>query len=202
MTESPRLFEAFFRGIRYDDVAHVASRICGICSISHSTASIQATEAAFGVKISEQTWLLRKLLYDAEMLESHVLHVLFLVSPDYLDVDSVFPLVATHPDVVLAAVRLKKLAYNLAEMIAGRKTHPITPIIGGFSKLPTTDEIKAMRERMLVAWKDIDLMVAVAKTLKIPEFEPADRVYRPQRYQGVRFHQRQDRHLRRRLGRA
>ena len=171
ITESPRLFEAFFRGMRYDDVAHVASRICGICSISHSTASIQATEAAFGVMVSEQTWLLRKLLYDAEMLESHVLHVLFLVSPDFLGVDSVFPLVATHPEVVLMAVRLKKLAYNLAEIIAGRKTHPITPVIGGFSKLPSVEELKAVRERLVAAWKDVDLMVAVAKTLKIPDFD-------------------------------
>ncbi len=48
--ESPRFFEAMLRGRYYDDVSHISSRICGICSIAHSTASIQATEAAFGIQ--------------------------------------------------------------------------------------------------------------------------------------------------------
>ena len=91
VTESPRFFEAMLRGRYYEDVPHIASRICGICSIAHTTASIQATEAAFGIQPSEQTLLLRKLLYDAELLESHVLHVLFLAAPDFLGVGSVFP---------------------------------------------------------------------------------------------------------------
>ena len=83
VTESPRLFEVMLRGRYYDDVPYIASRICGICSIAHSTASIQATEAAFGIRPSEQTLLLRRLLYDAELIESHVLHVLFLAAPDF-----------------------------------------------------------------------------------------------------------------------
>ena len=60
VTESPRLFEVMLRGREYEDVPHIASRICGICSISHTTASIQAVEAAFGFNPSEQTKLLRK----------------------------------------------------------------------------------------------------------------------------------------------
>ena len=54
VTESPRLFEAMLRGRYYEDVSHIASRICGICSIAHTTASLQATEAAFGVRLSGQ----------------------------------------------------------------------------------------------------------------------------------------------------
>lgn len=173
VTESPRLFEWMLRDRNYDDVSIISSRICGICSIAHTTASLQATEAAFNIKLSEQSWLLRKLLYDAELLESHVLHVLFLVAPDFLGVDSVIPLVATHGDVVVMAVRLKKLAYNLAEVLAGRKTHPITPIVGGWSKLPDVDALKAIRERLEKAMDDMDTMVAVVKSLApgIPDFQ-------------------------------
>ena len=145
--ESPRFFEAMLRGRYYQDVPYIASRICGICSIAHSTASIQATEAAFGIQPSQQTLLLRKLLYDAELLESHVLHVLFLAAPDFLGVGSVFPLVETHKDVVLMALRLKKLAYNLAELLAGRKTHPLSCVVGGFAKLPDLNELKAIRKQ-------------------------------------------------------
>jgi len=46
-----------------------------------------------------------ELLYDAEMLESHVLHTLFLAAPDFLGVDSVIPLADTHKDVVVLALR-------------------------------------------------------------------------------------------------
>jgi len=170
VTESPRLFEAMLRGRYYDDASHIASRICGICSIAHSTASIQATEAAFGIQPSEQTLLLRKLLYSAELLESHILHALFLVAPDFLGVGSVFPLVATHKDVVLMALRLKKLAYNLAELLAQRKTHPLSCLVGGFAKLPDLSELEAIRGRLEDALVDLDATVELFKTLSIPDF--------------------------------
>jgi sulfhydrogenase subunit alpha len=168
--ESPRLFEVMLRGRYYEDVSHIASRICGICSIAHSTASIQATEAAFGIQPSEQTLLLRKLLFDAELLESHVLHALFLAAPDFLGVGSVFPLIATHKDTVLMALRLKKLAYNLAEALAGRKTHPLSCVVGGFAKLPKLSELESLRKRLEDAMVDLDSVVELFKTLKIPDF--------------------------------
>jgi sulfhydrogenase subunit alpha len=170
VSESPRLFEAMLRGRYYEDVPHIASRICGICSIAHSTASIQAVEAAFGIQPSEQTLLLRKLLYNAELIESHVLHALFLVAPDFLGVGSVFPLVGTHKEVVMMALRLKKLSYSLAELLAGRKTHPLSCIVGGFTKLPEIDELKAIRTRLEDALVDLDITVKLFKTLSIPNF--------------------------------
>jgi len=168
--ESSRFFEAMLIGRHYDDVHHIASRICGICSIAHTTASIQATEAAFGVKLSEQSLLLRKLLFDAEMLESHVLHTLFLIAPDFLGVPSVIPLAATHKDVVVMALRMKRLAYNLAEAIAQRKTHPLSCVVGGFVKTPDAGELKALKQRLVDCLNDLDVETSIFKTLKIPDF--------------------------------
>jgi sulfhydrogenase subunit alpha len=168
--ESPRLFEAMLCGRYYEDVPHIASRICGICSIAHSTASIQAIEAAFGIQLSEQTLLLRKLLYNAELIESHVLHTLFLVAPDFLGRGSVFPLVETHKELVVMALRLKRLSYNLAELLVGRKTHPLSCVVGGFAKLPKIDELKAIRTRLEDALADLDVTVELFKTLSIPNF--------------------------------
>jgi coenzyme F420-reducing hydrogenase alpha subunit len=168
--ESPRLFEAMLRGRYYDDVSTIASRICGICSIAHTTASIQATEAAFGIQPSEQTLLLRKLLYDAELIESHVLHAYFLAAPDCLGVDSVFPLVATHKDVVVRALRMKRLGYNLAEALAQRKTHPLSSVVGGFAKMPKLDELKALKKRLQDTIPDLEATVELFKTLRFPDF--------------------------------
>ncbi len=169
--EAPRLFEAMMRGRHWDDIPVIASRICGICSISHSLASIHAVEDAFRVKVSEQTILLRKILYHAELLESHVLHALFLAAPDFLGVKSVFPLVETHKEVVLIALNLKKLAYNIAEVIAGRKTHPIGCVVGGFAKIPDINDILALKPRLESARKDFDTILKLFKTLNIPDFK-------------------------------
>lgn len=170
VTESPRLFEAMLLGRHYSDVSQIASRICGICSIAHSTASIQATEAAFNFRPSEQTVLLRRLLYDAELLESHILHVYFLVAPDYLGTGSVFPLIETHKDVVVRAIRLKKLAYRLAEIIAGRKTHPIALMAGGFARIPETGDLKNIRQEIVEAFPELEATAELLKNFKIPEF--------------------------------
>ena len=168
--EAPRLFEAMLRGRSYNDVPIIASRICGICSIAHTIASTKAVEAAFGINPTEQTLILRKLLHNAEYLESHVLHVLFLAAPDFLGVPSVFPLIETHKEVVVMALRLKKLAYNLAEVIAGRKTHPLGCVVGGFAITPDLNELKAIKNRLESARADFDIVVNLFKTLKVPKF--------------------------------
>jgi sulfhydrogenase subunit alpha len=169
--ESPRLFEAMFRGRRYSDVQHIASRICGICSIAHSTASLHASEAALGVPVSEQTRILRKLLFNAEILESHVLHTYCLAAPDFLGVGSVIPLIDTHKDVVVRAMKLKRLAYRMADLLAGRKTHPISCIVGGFSMLPNPEDLVAVRDALVDALADFEATVDLFKTVTVPDFE-------------------------------
>ena len=168
--ESPRFFEAMLRGLNYEDVTWLAPRICGICAVAHSTASIQATEAAFGVQPSEQTILLRKLLYHAETLQSHVLHFYFLAAPDFLGVGSVFPLVSTHKEVVLRALRLKKLGNDLADLLAGRKTHPTSCVVGGFVKLPEISQLRTMQQRLGEAMDDLKETVKLFEGLNVPDF--------------------------------
>ena len=171
IVETPRFFEAMLRGRPYTEASHITSRICGICAVGHATASLRATENALGVQPSEQTQLLRKLNFDGEMLDSHVLHTYMLIAPDFFGVGSVIPLAGIAPDAVLRALRIKKLAGDLCAAIGGRHTHPIAMTVGGFTHLPTVAEIKALRERLVAARKDMDDTVALFKTLPWPQFE-------------------------------
>ena len=170
--ESPRFFEAMLRGRSWTEAAHITSRICGICSVGHQTASFNATEDAFGITPSRQTWLLRKILNHGENIQSHVLHVCFLVLPDLLGVGSVIPLAETHPEVVKLALRMKKLGNDIAEVIGGRAVHPITACVGGFTKLPAEEDLAALRDRLVAARKDVATVVELAQSLapKIPDF--------------------------------
>lgn len=170
VVEAPRFFEAFVRGRSYLEVAHITSRICGICSVGHTLASLKATEAAMGVQISEQTRLLRRILIQGENMQSHVLHTYFLAAPDFVGAPSVFPLVKTHPEVVLRALRLKKLANDLCDVFGGRTVHPITPTVNGFTKLPEIKGIKEIRKRLAKAKPDLDATLELFKSLKIPDF--------------------------------
>ncbi len=171
VVEAPRFFEAFVRGRSYLEVAHIVSRICGICSVGHTLASLQATEAALGVRISEQTRLLRRILIQGENLQSHVLHAYFLAAPDFVGAPSVFPLVKTHPEVVLRALRMKKLANDLCDVFGGRTVHPITPTVNGFTKLPEIKDIKAIRQRLVEATPDLEATMSLFQTLKLPNFQ-------------------------------
>jgi len=171
VVEAPRFFEAFVRGRPYHDINHIVSRICGICSVGHSTASVRATEKALGVELSEQAWLLRKLLFHGEILDSHVLHTYYLVAPDFLGVHSVIPLVETHREVVERALRMKKLAGDLCAMIAGRHTHPCALVVGGFTYTPKERELREMRDRLIAARADMDATVDFFASLPWPQFE-------------------------------
>ncbi len=170
IVETPRFFEAMLRGRPYTQASHITSRICGICAVGHATASLRATENALGIEPSEQTQLLRKLNFHGEILDSHILHVYMLVAPDLLGAPSVIPLVKTAPEVVLRALRMKKLAGDICATVAGRHTHPIAMAVGGFTHYPTIAELKALRERLVDARADVDATVKLAKSLKWPTF--------------------------------
>ncbi len=171
IVETPRFFEALLRGRPYTEASHITSRICGICAVGHATASLRATEQALEVHPSEQTRLLRKLMFDAEILDSHILHTYMLVAPDFYKLGSVIALASVEPEAVSRALRVKKLAGDVCATIGGRHTHPITMTVGGFTHLPTVEEIQTLRTRLEDSRKDMDDTVALFKTLPWPQFE-------------------------------
>ncbi|HOO41164.1 MAG TPA: Ni/Fe hydrogenase subunit alpha [Syntrophales bacterium] len=170
VVESPRLFEGMLRGRSIFEAQHITSRICGICSCGHSLASIQAAEDALGITPTEQTIKLRKLLLDYEFLDSHILHVYLLAAPDVLGVPSFVPLIKTHNKVVRRALRMKKLCNDVCDILVGRHVHPISAIVGGFTKLPTPKDLDDMLAMLRSMKDDMEETLAVAKTLQFPDF--------------------------------
>ncbi len=170
IVETPRFFEAMLRGRPYLESSHITSRICGICAVGHATASLHATENALGVEPTEQTVLLRKLNFFGEILDSHVLHAYMLVAPDFLGVGSVIPLARSAPDVVMRALRMKKLAGDLCAAICGRHTHPIAMTVGGFTHFPTEADLVGLRGRLEAAWADVAATVKLYQSLQMPDF--------------------------------
>ena len=173
VTEAPRFFEAMLRGRRWYEVSHITSRICGICSIGHTLTSVKATEAAMGVTVTEQTEILRKILVHAETLQSHILHFGYLALPDLAGAPSVVPLAATHRDQVLLVIKLHRLANEMSDLLGGRTTHPQRPVVGGFTKWPTVEELEGLRKRLEDAIPELEALASFVKELagNIPDFQ-------------------------------
>lgn len=169
--ESPRFFESMLVGRSIWEAQHLTSRICGICACGHTLASIKGAEDALGVKPSDETVMLRKLLLNTEMLDSHILHIYILVAPDLLGVKSIVPLIKTHRPVIEMALRMKRMSDYGGEVLAGRHIHPISYVIGGLTQLPSREGLEKLYNLMLEARKDGEETVKIIKTLKFPEFE-------------------------------
>jgi sulfhydrogenase subunit alpha len=158
-------------GKRFDYAPWVTGRICGICSIGHTLASIRAVENAFAFVPSRQTRTLRLLLKHAETLQSHALHLYFLALPDFLGVGSVFPLVESRPDVVRRGARLKKAANDLADLVGGRRMHPTRTVVGGFTMIPRKKELQAFVGRLEEILPDIEATADLFRPFDVPAFE-------------------------------
>ena len=170
--EAPRFFEAMVLGRKWNELHHITSRICGICSIGHTLASLRATESAMGIPISDQDLKLRKLALHAENMQSHILHLGFLVLPDLMGVGSVIPLASSNPEEVKTVLRLHRLANEMSNLLCGRTTHPQRLIPGGFAKIPTFKELAKLRMRLKDSVPDLQAVAGLFKKLspKLPDF--------------------------------
>lgn len=170
VVETPRFFEAFLVGKKWDNAPWICGRICGICSIGHTLASIRAIENAFGIVPTEQTETLRLLLKHMETLQSHVLHLYFLAAPDFANVGSIFPLIEAAPDIVARAAKIKLLANDICDCIGGRRMHPTRTIVGGFTMLPTKNELAIHRDRLREVMDDLVKTADLFRSFTLPDF--------------------------------
>lgn len=171
VVETPRFFEAMLVGRHFTSVGILASRICGICSISHCLAGIRATERAFGIAVPVPADRLRRVAKHGETLQSHVLHLFFLAAPDLLGLPSAIPLVDSRPDLVHLALRLKGLGNRVCDVVAGRTTHPVSLQVGGVAKVPAAAELRRLRTDLVAALGDLDEAAAFLATVELPDFE-------------------------------
>lgn len=173
VSEAPRFFESFVRGREYSEVSKITSRICGICSIAHSLSSLKATEDAMGIKISPQTEDMRLLALHGENMQSHILHIGYLVAPDLLHTGSVLPLISSAPDALRNIIKLHRLANEMSDLICGRTTHPITFIPGGFTQIPSEKQLLALREKLVNIMPICDTVATLLKKNigVLPNFE-------------------------------
>ncbi len=159
-----RFYTEAVKGKSLNAIPPFLSRICGTCSIAHLFASIEAIERSQDTPVSEQTMLLRRLVYDSFMIRDHALHLYFFVLPDVLGLDSILEIPDNPKDLghilLHDSFEIKKVGTDLATAIAGAAIHAPYPTIGGFLKLPDdkifpdfSRKLEDLRPRVLRAIK-------------------------------------------------
>jgi sulfhydrogenase subunit alpha len=170
VVETPRFFEVMLKGKHYSAAGILAARICGICSIGHCLAALRATERAFGVTIPEAAAQLRLLAKHGETLQSHWLHLFFLVAPDLIGLPGILPLLETNPEVVHLARRLKGVANRLCDTVAGRAVHPVSLQPGGVTAMPPREKLLTLRDELHRSLEDIDAACRLFSSFTLPAF--------------------------------
>ncbi len=167
--EPPRFFEAMLRGRTYLEPPDITARICGICPVAYQLSAINAIEDALGVDAPPAIRVLRRLLYCAEWIESHVLHVFLLHAPDFLGYQSAIEMAADHHELVERGLRLRKLGNRLLEVVGGRAIHPINVRVGGFHRAPLVRELRELLPELAWALDAAQDTVRAVATFPFPE---------------------------------
>jgi sulfhydrogenase subunit alpha len=175
--EGLRLIEGLVRGRSFEDVPQIVSRICAICSVAHTLTSLKATEKAYRIEPSLQTVQLRQLMFRGENIESHALHLFLLALPDYLGFASAAALTEHHREAVVLGLRLKKLGNSIQETIGGRAVHPVNCVLGGFGRLPSTDQLISLREDLQQGVADCDAAIDLLASLPATDYCETETVY-------------------------
>jgi coenzyme F420-reducing hydrogenase alpha subunit len=169
--EGARFFEGILKGKKYNDMADISSRICGVCSVVHTLTSLKAIENAFNIKISHQTATLRELLSIGGIIQSHALHLYFMVLPDYLGYPNAIKMASQYKEEFKRALRLKKAGNDIVRTIGGRDVHPIAAVIGGFTRLPEKQSLGLLLKNLKEAKKDALETLRLFSKLEYPKFD-------------------------------
>jgi coenzyme F420 hydrogenase subunit alpha len=104
----------------------ITQRICGVCPIPHTLASVEAMDDSLGIEIPKAARQLRELLLAAHDINSHAIHQ-FLIAADIVPAD----LMVTA---INSVSEIRKNAQYVADMVGGEGIHPSDVRIGGMAQ--------------------------------------------------------------------
>lgn len=117
-----RGFEMILKGRDPLDAQQITQRICGVCPISHGTASILAQDMAYGIRPPENGRLARNIILAANYIQSHLVHFYQLSALDFVDIAAVTSYRGNDP-------MLKALKAWVKSQISSKTIFPAAPFL-------------------------------------------------------------------------
>ena len=152
ISEWKRFYTQAIQGKPFIAVPQLVARICGTCSNDQLLCSIKAIENSINITPSNQTMLLRKLLYFGLIIRDHALHLYVFSLPDIYKKNSILDF--DENDLVQKQLlddtfAVKEIGNQLSIIVGGRSVHAPMPTIGGFLKLPKLEDLKNLRPKLI-----------------------------------------------------
>jgi hydrogenase large subunit len=158
-----RGIETILRGRDPRDAWFITQRICGVCPAPHGETSIQAIEAAFDVKPTPVTVLIRNILHGAYYIYDHIIHTYLLIGPELGILAKYLPMVppALGKEGIeklnlgssyAQALEIQRKANEIVALWGGKFPHHQTEYPGGMTVRPTADRIASTLARMTELW--------------------------------------------------
>jgi coenzyme F420-reducing hydrogenase alpha subunit len=95
-----------------------------------------------------------------------------LHAPDFLGYPDAIQMAKDYPEIVQAALKLKKAGNDIVNFIGGREIHPINVRVGGFYKVPTRRDLRrALEEQLKEAREIAQVALQWTASLPCPDFE-------------------------------
>ena len=173
--EGTRFFERIVVGHKADEMAHLTSRICAICSTGHVLASIRALEATVQYKPSVRLSLFRELMHLGMIIESHATHLCALVLPDFLGTKDLLTFADKFKEEFALWTTLRSLGCAIQTMVGGRPFHPVNLHVFKLSHYPSRESLESLLPDLK---SGADLALKLAHTFlslklpNIPSLEP------------------------------
>ncbi len=152
ISEWKRFYTQAIQGKPFVAVPQLVARICGTCSNAHLLCSIKAVENALKINPTDQTMLLRKLLYYGLIIRDHGLHLYIFSLPDIYGKNSILDFDENDPvqnELLSDAFSVKEVGNRLSIVVGGRSVHAPLPTIGGFVKVPSLQDLKNLKPSLL-----------------------------------------------------
>jgi sulfhydrogenase subunit alpha len=175
--EGTRFFERIVIGHKYDEIPHITSRVCAICSTGHVLAAIYAIERIFNYRASTQVKLYRELMHLGMIIESHATHICALALPDFLGTPDLMTFATKHKFEFEIWTNLRNLGAKIQTIIGGRPFHPVNLHVGGISRKPDNKDLKQLLI-ILEQCKEFSLhLCKILLDIKIPIDKTAKTAY-------------------------
>ncbi|MEM2227190.1 MAG: NADH-quinone oxidoreductase subunit C [Candidatus Bathyarchaeia archaeon] len=148
-----KLFEdkSFQRGI------FISERICGICSIAHTTAYCNAMENLWEIEIPDRAKYIRTLMDELERIHSHLLWL--AVAGDLIGFETLFML----------ALKTREKIMDIFERLTGHRRNTACNLIGGVRIDPTLEELQKTEKALQEVRKEVKLLISMIQDHKVAQ---------------------------------
>jgi ech hydrogenase subunit E len=121
---------------KYTQVPYVVARVCGLCSISHSTAYCMAIESLMDIEIPDRAKYLRVIAHELDRIHSHLFAVAHLSE------------VAGYENLFMRVMRDRELVMECLEIFTGNRVQYDYSTIGGVNRDLTEETYKELKPRL------------------------------------------------------